>query len=245
MGSSVSSVNESVVGNGLIRFPPPNPVYNDVCLISAEINLRLLYSAYMQGVFPWFDEDQGEPVIWYSPDPRFCLRIENLHIPKRLDRFLKHTPYTYTMDTCFEQVMEACRAAKREGQFGTWIGRKMINAYTEFHKAGFAHSIEVWHDNELAGGFYGVLIGSVFFGESMFTKIDNSSKSAFALFARTFAECGGMLIDSQAYTDNIARYGATDISRDAFLQLEREYLHRPLKCDLKERFEQKCALLHQ
>ena len=154
----------------LFKFPEPVAEYNGACLVSREINAQLLYSAYMQGVFPWFDEDEGEPVVWYSPDPRFCLRIENLHVPKSLDRFLKHTPYTYTMDSCFVRVMEECRAMKRDGQDGTWIGSKMINAYSDFHKAGFAHSFEVWHEETLVGGFYGVLVGSVFCGESMFTK---------------------------------------------------------------------------
>ena len=227
----------------MFKFPEPVAEYNGACLVSREINAQLLYSAYMQGVFPWFDEDEGEPVVWYSPDPRFCLRIENLHVPKSLDRFLKHTPYTYTMDSCFVRVMEECRAMKREGQDGTWIGSKMINAYSDFHKAGFAHSFEVWHEETLVGGFYGVLFGSVFCGESMFTKMDNSSKSAFVLFARAFAECGGKLIDSQVYTDNIARYGATNISRDAFLRLEKEYLYRPLEHDLKERFLEKAGCI--
>lgn len=223
----------------ILKFPNPIAEYNGACLVTRELNIQLLYSAYMQGVFPWFDEDEGEPIVWYSPDPRFCLRIENLHVPKRLDRFLKHSPYTYTMDTCFETVMEECRVMKRAGQRGTWIGNKMIKAYKEFHEEGFAHSFEVWHENKLAGGFYGVLIGSVFCGESMFTKLPDSSKSAFVLFAKAFAECGGKLIDSQIYTDNIARYGATNISRDAFLRLESEYLYRPLAHDLKERFLEK------
>ena len=223
----------------ILTFPEPLAEYNGACLVSRDLTIQMLYSAYMQGVFPWFDEDEGEPVVWYSPNPRFCLRIENLHVPKSLDRFLKHTPYTYTMDACFESVMEECRKMKREGQDGTWIGNKMIQTYTEFHEAGFAHSFEAWHEGNLVGGFYGVLIGSVFCGESMFTKMDNSSKSAFILFARAFAECGGQLIDSQIYTDNIARYGATNISRDAFLRLEKECLFRPLTGNLKEHFLEK------
>ena len=112
-------------------------------------------------------------------------------------------------------------------------------SYTKFYKAGYAHSVEVWHNGTLAGGFYGVLIGSVFCGESMFTLESDSSKSAFVLFANSFFECGGNLIDSQVYTDNIARYGATNISRQAFLRLEREYLNKPLKKDLKKIFEEK------
>ena len=193
-----------------------------ICAVTETLPLHLLYSAYLQGVFPWFDETEGEPVIWYNPDPRFCIQPEDFHVPKSIDRFLKHTPYTYTMDKCFERVMEGCRDAKREGQNGTWIGPKMIKAYCALHKAGFAHSVEVWHNGELVGGFYGELFGSVFCGESMFTK---------AFFA-----CGGKLIDSQVYTDNIARYGAKNISRDAFLRLEKEYLSKPLTANIQNFF---------
>lgn len=231
-------MNNTLDTTFILKFPEPfkEPEYKGICLITEDIDIQVLYSAYMQGVFPWFNEDDGDPVIWYSPDPRFCIRIENLHIPKSLSKFIKHTPYTYTMDKCFVRVMEECRNVKRQDQDGTWIGPKIINSYSQLHQAGLAHSFEVWHEERLVGGFYGVLIGSVFCGESMFTKMDNSSKSAFALFAKAFAECGGKLIDSQVYTDNIARYGAENISRNAFLRLEKEYLYTPLKYDLKEKF---------
>ena len=221
----------------LIPFPEPTAKNHYICGYSNTIPLQLLYSAYMQGVFPWFCEDDGEPVYWYSPDPRFVLRMENLHVPKSVDRFLKHTPYTYTMDVAFTEVMKNCRNMERTDQNGTWIGPKMIRAYTKFHEAGFAHSVEVWHDKKLVGGLYGVLIGSVFCGESMFTLESDSAKSAFVLFARAFEACGGKLIDSQVYTDNIARYGATNISRQAFLRLEQDYIPQPLNGDLKKTFD--------
>lgn len=227
-----------LVPEQIIPFPEPKAKSHYICGYSKSIPLQLLYSAYMQGVFPWFCEDEGEPVFWYSPDPRFVLRMENLHVPKSIDRFLKHTPYTYTMDTSFTQVMEGCRSMTRPGQNGTWIGPMMIAAYTKFHEAGFAHSVEVWHNGQLAGGLYGVLIGSVFCGESMFTKESDSAKSAFVLFARAFAQCGGKLIDSQVYTDNIARYGATNISRQAFLRLEHDYIPLPLSMNIKSTFEE-------
>lgn len=182
----------------------------------------------MQGIFPWFNENEGDPVLWQSPDPRFILPVENLHVSKSIEKFLKHTPYTYTMDTCFARVMEECGKMERAGQNGTWIGPKMLKAYSEFHKAGYAHSIEVWHNGDLVGGLYGILIGSVFCGESMFTKMPNSSKSAFVLFARAFAEAGGKLIDCQVYTDNMARYGAFEVSREEFLTLEKPLLTLPL-----------------
>lgn len=222
--------------NSILRFPKLTDRHG-ICAVTKELPLHLLYSAYTQGVFPWFDETKGEPVIWYNPDPRFCLKQKDFHIPKSVARFLKHTPYTYTMDKCFKKVMECCGDIKRTGQTGSWIGPKMIEAYEILHKAGVAHSIEVWHNGELAGGFYGELLGSVFCGESMFSKESNTAKSAFVLFAKCFFDCGGKLIDSQVYTDNIARFGAKNISRQAFLLLESEYLNKPLSKDLKDSFE--------
>lgn len=212
----------------------------DIVGITEGISVERLYSAYMQGIFPWFSEDEGEPVVWYSPSPRFCLRIEDLHVPKSVTKFMKHSPYTYTFDKDFLGVINGCRTMKRDGENGTWIGQKIINAYSAFHKLGFAHSVEVWHDAKLVGGLYGVVIGSIFFGESMFTVESNSAKTAFVLFATAFKECGGKLIDSQVYTDNIARYGAKNISRDAFLRLESVFLHEELTCSLKEKFYEVC-----
>ncbi len=220
------------------EFPEPGtfvPCAN-ISIITPDIPLQLLYSAYLNGVFPWFNEDEGDPVCWYSPEPRFCLRMEDFHVGKTIEKFLKHSPFTYTIDEDFEGVIKGCARMSRKGQNGTWIGDMMINAYMDFHEEGYAHSVEAWHDGKLAGGLYGVLIGSVFCGESMFTVESNSAKSAFVKFARVFADCGGKLIDSQVYTDNIARYGARNISRDAFLRLEQEYLFKPLEKDLISEF---------
>lgn len=203
-----------------------------IVAVSSQITTGLLKSAYYQGIFPWFNESEGESVLWWSPDPRFVILPDELHVPTRLARSLDKLPFTYTVDTCFERVVAECAAAKRVGQNGTWIGRKIFNAYCSFFDAGYAHSVEVWQADKLVGGFYGVLIGSVFCGESMFTKESNSAKSAFVRFAHAFFECGGGLIDSQVYTDNMARYGGKNISRSAFLRLERELLFKPLKADV-------------
>jgi len=231
---------EKIDTEKIIPFPEPNTKYSylsrQICEITDSIPLQLLYSAYMQGVFPWFSEDDKEPVSWYSTDPRFVLFPEEFHCPKSLKKFMKKTPYTYTMDKCFRRVMTECGKMKRADQDGTWIGNKMLDAYTKFHKAGFAHSFEVWKDGKLCGGFYGVLIGSVFFGESMFTIEPDSSKSAFAYFMQAFTECGGVIVDSQSYTENIARYGGKNISRDAFLRIEKDALYKPLQKDLKSEF---------
>lgn len=229
----------------IIKFPSPGQyrfLGNSVCAITEDMNLEMLYSAYMQGIFPWFSEEDGEPVIWHSTNPRFVLFPEDFHVSKSLKKFLKKSPYSYTMDKCFSKVIEECGLMNREGQDGTWIGEKIKKTYTEFHEAGFAHSFEVWLGEELVGGFYGVLIGSVFCGESMFTKATDSSKSAFALFMETFIDCGGKMLDSQAYTDNIARYGAKNISRTAFLRFEKEFLHKSLEKDLKAEFEKRVSV---
>lgn len=191
-------------------------------LVSKDIQLNLLYHAYRQGVFPWFDEDAGQPVIWASPEKRYVIYPEKMHVPKRLLRDMKKSPFTFTMDRCFTKVMEKCREQKREGQDGTWIGEKMIAAYTQLHKRGYAHSVEAWLDGKLAGGFYGVLIGRLFCGESMFTEVSGSSKEAFVHFAKAFAEAGGLLIDCQMYTENMARYGGEEISRAEYKKLLRK-----------------------
>jgi leucyl/phenylalanyl-tRNA---protein transferase len=199
-----------------------------IVAVTGELTTGLLIQAYMQGVFPWYNEADGEPVVWWCPDPRFVVLPQHLHIPERLDRFLRHSPFTYTIDRDFSAVINGCASVNRRGQQGTWIGPQMIAAYTTLHAAGYAHSVEVWDGSMLAGGFYGVLIGSVFCGESMFSLQSDSAKSAFALFARSFFACGGQLIDSQVYTDNLARFGAFNVSRDAFLRLEGQALNTPL-----------------
>ena len=236
---------ETIDSNLILKFNEPGflgkDFLSDIVGVSRKITQQRLYSAYMQGIFPWYCEDEGEPVFWHSPDPRFCLQMEELHVPKSVEKFLKHTPYTYTFDKDFKGVIEGCRSMNRPDQNGTWIGRHMIEVYCDFHKNNFAHSVEVWHNGKLAGGFYGVLIGSVFFGESMFTVESNSAKSAFVLFAKAFKQAGGRLIDSQVYTSNIARYGAKNISRDAFLYLESLYLKKPLELDLEECFQAECV----
>jgi len=223
-------------------FPEPGELFewDDLCLVTENIDLQLLYSAYMKGVFPWFSEEDGQPVLWQSPDPRFVIYPEKLHVPKSTDKFLKHSPYTYTVDNCFEEVMANCGKMERPGQDGTWIGPKMLEAYSAFHKIGYAHSFEVWKtegkEKTLVGGFYGILIGSVFFGESMFTVESDSAKTAFVQFARWFFSHGGKLIDCQAYTDNMVRFGAEEIPRTEFIKLEKEFLKQPLEGDITQAF---------
>lgn len=215
-------------------FPRPGNDYGDICFITDEIELPVLLGAYRDGIFPWFNEDEGEPVLWQSPDPRFVIPVEKLHIPKTLKKFLKKSPYTYTIDKCFEEVITQCSLMRRHDQNGTWIGPKMIEAYKNLHQLGYAHSIEAWHGDKLVGGFYGELFGSLFCGESMFTIEDNSSSSAFVWFAQKFKECGGQLIDCQVYTDNMARYGAIEIPRSEYLKKIKQLQKIRLKKELKD-----------
>lgn len=220
-----------------IIFPPPKKTGRGIVAVTEDINTDLLISAYLQGIFPWYNEDEGEPVVWWSPDPRFVLLPEEFHIPSRLKRFLKHSPYKYTIDTAFEDVIKNCANVKRSDQDGTWIGKSIIESYTELFYMGLAHSVEVWHDDKLVGGFYGVLFGQVFCGESMFTLENDSAKSAFVLFVEAFKKSGGKLIDSQVYTDNIARFGGKNISRVAFLRMEKEFLSNNLQFSISETFK--------
>ena len=192
----------------------------------------MLISAYLQGIFPWYSKN--EPILWWSPDPRFVLFPEELHIPKSLQKFIKRneksllqddpSAFSFTTDCAFEQVIQNCSSVERKDQDGTWILQEMIDAYCDLHELGFAHSYETWQNGKLVGGFYGVEIGKIFFGESMFALVPEASKVAFVRFAKSFIERGGKLIDSQVYTDNIARFGGRNISRQAFLKLESEYL---------------------
>ena len=197
---------------------------------------ELAFSAYLQGIFPWYDESSGDPVLWWSPDPRFVLPVNEIRFPRSAVKFLKHSPYTYTFDKAFPRVIENCAHMRRAGQDGTWIGARMIDIYCALCEKGIAHSVEAWHGDELAGGLYGVLIGKVFCGESMFTLRSNAGKSAFMLFAKAFERCGGVLIDSQVYTENIARYGGRNISRTVFLRMESELLPQKLSGDLHKVF---------
>lgn len=220
----------------IFKFPEPD--FNGFCGYGPDLSPVLLLAAYAQGVFPWFNDDV-DPVAWWSLDPRFVLLPSDFHVPKRLERFLKHNQkladeerFSFTTDKAFESVISLCASVKRQGQKGTWITKRMIDVYCILHEMGFAHSFESWHGSRLVGGFYGVLIGSVFFGESMFTLESNAAKCRFVTFVRDFIKCGGALIDCQAYTDNLSRYGAKNISRVAFLRLEKEHLFKPLSTQI-------------
>ena len=177
----------------------------------------MLLSAYKQGIFPWFSE--GDPILWWSPDPRFVIFTEKVHVSTSMRKLLRQKKFRITYDTCFATIMKECAQAWRPGQAGTWISDEMILAYTDLHRAGHAHSVEVWQDNQLVGGLYGVNIGGVFCGESMFSRISNASKTGFLTLARNLQNIGIPLVDSQVHTDYLQSLGAEHIPRAQYLDI--------------------------
>jgi leucyl/phenylalanyl-tRNA--protein transferase len=181
----------------------------------------MLLSAYRQGCFPWYSE--GEPLLWWSPDPRFVLYPEHLHIGETLRKVLKKKPFRVTFDTAFESVLRACAAFPRPGQKGTWITEDIVRGYLELHRLGFSHSTEVWEDTSegavLVGGLWGELIDRVYFGESMVALKSNASKVGFVETVRFLTEKFDVrLIDAQVETDYLASFGAVNIPRKQFFQ---------------------------
>lgn len=215
-----------------IVFPSVDNADEDGLLaIGGDLSIETLLTAYRSGIFPWYSK--GQPIMWWSPDPRFVILPENLIISKSMRKVLNSGEFEIRFNTSFETVINECAKIKRRGQRGTWITDEMKQAYIEFHKAGYAFCGEAWKDNQLVGGFYGVKLGNCFFGESMFSKESNASKSAFLTFAEWFffdvglvkpsgAEGGqGKLIDCQVYTEHLESLGAGMLSRTAFVKMIR------------------------
>ena len=213
-----------------IIFPSPESATEDgVLAVGGDLRVERLLEAYRNGVFPW--PVSGLPLVWWSPDPRFVLYPAELQIPKSLQRILKKKPFTYTVDTCFADVIGKCRGIKRPDQPGTWITAQIKQAYIALHHAGHAHSIETWLDNRLVGGLYGVSIGPCFFGESMFATEPDASKCAFAQLVPALQAQGCPFIDCQVHTDHLERFGAREIPRPQFLAELAVALASPLKLD--------------
>jgi len=204
-----------------IIFPHPELANEDgILAVGGDLSIKRLLYAYSIGLFPWFNPT--DPILWWSPDPRFVLFPEELKISKSMRSYFNQKKFTVTFDTRFEEVIRTCSTHKRRGQGGTWISKEMINAYCDLHKAGWAHSVEVWKGEELVGGLYGVAIGKVFFGESMFTKVSNASKFALISLVKTLKKQNFNLIDCQQPTNHLGSLGARSIRRHEFLELLRE-----------------------
>ena len=199
-----------------LLFPNPSLATPEGLLaIGGDLSVERLKLAYAQGIFPWYSE--GEPIMWWSPDPRFVLFPDELHISKSMRPYLNQDRYTVTMDEAFEQVIDHCEKITRSGQDGTWITPEMKSAYIALHHAGLAHSIEVWDNDELVGGLYGVSLGKCFFGESMFSLKKNASKFALIKLVEQLKKWEFELIDCQQQTGHLASMGARTITRDDFL----------------------------
>ncbi|RZA03730.1 MAG: leucyl/phenylalanyl-tRNA--protein transferase [Sphingobacteriaceae bacterium] len=199
----------------LLIFPNPELAEPDGLLaVDGDLSTERLLLAYKSGIFPWYSDET--PILWYAPHERFVLYADEVIISKSMRRFLNKGVFKVTMDTCFERIIDACATVEREGQDGTWITDDMKNAYIKLHHEGYARSVEVWQQDELVGGMYGVPIGNIFCGESMFSKVSNASKTALIYLCQS-----GLyeLIDCQVYTDHLASMGAQMISQKDYMAI--------------------------
>jgi|TARA_B110000483_G_scaffold217511_1_gene269970 leucyl/phenylalanyl-tRNA--protein transferase len=200
----------------VIEFPPVEEALDDpegLLAAGGELSLPWLVHAYRQGIFPWYEA--GQPILWWSPDPRMVLFPEELRVSRSLAKTLRKEHFHVTFDTSFAAVIQAC-AESRAGVAGTWITDDMKNAYGKLFDAGIAHSVEVWADDQLVGGLYGIALGKVFFGESMFSKTSNASKAGFVYLVKQLGIWGFELVDCQVSSEHLASLGAVEISRKEF-----------------------------
>lgn len=198
-------------------FPPPCLATPEGLLAAGgDLSPERLLLAYRMGIFPWYAED--EPILWWSPDPRLVLYPQEFHLSRSLQKVIRRGDFTVTTDRAFEAVIRACAGVRTAGGEGTWIVPDMIDAYCGLHRRGLAHSVEAWQGQRLAGGLYGVSLGSAFFGESMFTRVKNASKVALATLAAWLQANGFDLIDCQVTTGHLQRLGAREIPRENYLQ---------------------------
>jgi len=200
-----------------LEFPPiENANAEGLLAVGGDLSPERLLLAYQNGIFPWFNEDSL--ILWWSPNPRMVLFPEKIRISKSMRQVIKSNKFHLTKNTCFETVLEACATVKRVGQEGTWITDEMKKAYLKLHHKGYAKSYEVWEADILVGGLYGIDLGHVFCGESMFSTTSNASKFAFIKLAEEFQE-KGVLIDCQLYTKHLESLGAEEVSRTTFLKI--------------------------
>lgn len=198
----------------------PNPIYAEpdgLLAYGGDLSLERLILAYENGIFPWFSP--GDPILWWSPNPRCVLFPEKVVVSKSMKALIKKQMFDCSIDTSFEDVIRNCQTIPRKDQPGTWLSEEMIDAYVRLHKMGIAHSIEVWFEGNLVGGLYGLVLGKCFFGESMFSKMSNASKMALIFLVQKSLEEGRMLIDCQVHTDHLESMGAELIPRNEFLKI--------------------------
>ncbi|MDH4232685.1 MAG: leucyl/phenylalanyl-tRNA--protein transferase [Nitrospirota bacterium] len=204
-------------------FPPPELAENNGLLAAGgDLSEERLLLAYSMGIFPWYSD--GSPILWWSPDPRLVLLPGELKVSRSLRQVIKKCVFTVTRNTAFEEVIRHCAEIRRKGQRGTWLTEEMIDAYIRLHRAGYAHSVESWHDGELEGGLYGIALGKAFFGESMFAKRSNASKVAFVAHVEHLRASGCHFIDCQVATAHLKSLGAKEVTRKTFLRMLKKAL---------------------
>lgn len=210
-----------------IEFPPPHLASKDGLLaVGGDLSQKRLLLAYRMGIFPWFSNN--EPILWWSPDPRLVLYPHEIKISKTLKKIVKKEVFKVTMDLAFNEVINQCAQIRLKKNQGTWIIEDIIEAYCRLHESGFAHSVEVWRQGELAGGLYGVSLGKCFFGESMFTRINNASNIALVKLVEYLKKLSFDLIDCQVTTGHLIRFGAREIPRKLFLEQLEKSLKGPI-----------------
>jgi leucyl/phenylalanyl-tRNA--protein transferase len=210
-----------------LQFPPVHLAEDGLLALGGDLRPERLLLGYTQGIFPWYAENL--PILWHSPDPRMVMTTEDLAVQRSLRKAIRKRPYELRMDTAFARVLEGCASVPRPGQNGTWLIPEMVDAYTRLHELGFAHSIEAWQGETLAGGLYGVSLGGAFFGESMFARAPDASKIAFVAAVRQLDAWGIRLIDCQVHTEHLERFGAYEVSRLHYLEMLRVALDQPTK----------------
>ena len=211
-----------------IAFPPPELADESGLLaVGGGLEPERLLLAYASGIFPWYSE--GQPILWHAPDPRMVLLSSELNVSRSLRKSIAKTELRITLDQAFSQVMRRCAEIERPDQDGTWITNAMFQAYEQLHDLGFAHSCEAWRGDDLVGGLYGVSIGDVFFGESMFATESDASKIAFVKLVRQLSAWGVELIDCQVYTEHLERFGADEWAREHFQEALEDAIRAPTR----------------
>lgn len=201
-----------------VQFPNPLMAEDEgLITVGGNLSASMLLSAYRQGLFPWYNE--GEPVLWWCPNPRYVLPVGQVKVSKTMNQLLRKNEMELRVNTAFDSVIRCCGSIQREGQDGTWITEDIVNAYTHLHRLGYAHSIETWQNGELVGGLYGVAIGKCFFGESMFAKVSNASKFSLIKLDHLLTEQNFVLIDCQIATEHLISMGAKSMPRFQFLNI--------------------------
>lgn len=214
-----------------LQFPPLNKALsepNGLLAAGGDLRPERLIQAYRHGCFPWYQD--GQPILWWSPDPRTVVLPDSLHVSRSLAKLIRQGRYRVTFDQAFAEVIRACAAPRSYAQ-ETWITSPMQDAYLELHNRGVAHSVEVWRDTELVGGLYGLAMGQLFFGESMFSRADNASKVGFVSLVEHLKDWGFVLIDCQMQTEHLLSLGAQTISRAEFSRYLSDHLDQPSRAD--------------